>query len=202
LSRPGASGFLIVGAGPIGRLIGQAIQKEHLEVLLVDTNNEHIRDARLAGLPVMPGNALSHSVADAIALSSIGRMIATTPNTGVNSLAVLQYGRQFGKQNVYQLASAKKDRKPLADSASSLRGQVLFDDKLTWDKLSDEIDAGATIRATKLTKEFDYAAYKSRHPDSFPLFVINERRELSVVTPDATISPKAGSSIISLTKPA
>lgn len=202
LSRPGASGFLIVGAGPLGRMLGQAIHKEGLEVLLVDTNPEQIREARLAGLPVMLGNALSRSVGDAIALSSIGRMIAVTPSSEVNSLAVLQFGRQFGKTNVYQLSPGESSKSAKDKTSHDLQGKILFSHKSTYAHLTDQLEAGSALKSTKLTKEFDYNAYKARHGESaVPMFVVNDRKELSVVTPDSTLAPKPGWTILNFGQP-
>ncbi len=202
LSKPGASGFLIVGAGPVARMLGEVIQREGLEVLLVDTNTENTRAARLAGLPVTLGNALSRSVADAIALSSIGRMIAVTPNSEVNSLAVLQFGRQFGKHNVYQLSGGESTKSARDKTAQSLRGQVLFNDVFTYNHLVDQMEAGAIIKTTRLTKEFDYAAYRARHGETtVSMFVLNDRRELQVITPETTLAPKPGWTILNFGMP-
>ncbi len=56
LARPGASGFLIVGANRVARTIAEAIHAEGYEVLLVDTNSQNAQAARLAGLPVAFGS--------------------------------------------------------------------------------------------------------------------------------------------------
>ena len=198
LSRPGATGFLIVGADALARSLATALQKESYEVLLVDTNPQNVRDTRLAGLPVVLGNALSGAVEEAIALSSIGRVMALTPNHEVNSLVAMQFARHFGRQNVFQLSPrpARKDREKIN---AALTGQWLFADGVTYENLQDRLGGGGTIKSTKLTKDFDYAAFRALHHDeALPMFVINDRRELSVVTPALKASPKAGSTLMSL----
>jgi len=107
-ARSLAVDFLIIGGGVFGRELAQTLVQEGIDVLLVDTNLENIRDARLRGIQVLAANALSAQVAERISLSPIGRLLALTSNHEVNSLACLQYARIFGRNNVYQLAERRR----------------------------------------------------------------------------------------------
>ncbi|MGN6625509.1 MAG: cation:proton antiporter [Tepidisphaeraceae bacterium] len=201
LSNPSMRGFLIVGADKFARMIGETLHREGYEVLLVDTNVANVRETRLSGLPVVQGNAMSRVVSDAISLSSIGRALALTPNRHVNALAAMHFSRQFGRNNVYEI-SPGPHRSERDAVTHALRSPALFGEELTYDALQDRLRQGAVVKVTKLTKEFDYSAYRAMHADQVvPLFILNERHELTVITADSPPQPKPGQMIIGLTGP-
>jgi Kef-type K+ transport system membrane component KefB len=64
--------------------------------------------------------------------------------------------------------------------------------------------AGPTtvVKATRLTPEFDWAAFRERHgAGTLPLFVVSETGALVVCAADRPISPKPGQTVISLAAP-
>jgi hypothetical protein len=59
------------------------------------------------------------------------------------------------------------------------------------------------IKVTKLTDAFDFDAFRHHHGDkAVPLFVLDDARGLSVLTPDAPAAPRPGVTVISLVDPA
>lgn len=58
VSEPDGHGFLIIGANSLAIAIGKALRDNGLRVLLVDSNWENTRKARMEGLPVYYGNAM------------------------------------------------------------------------------------------------------------------------------------------------
>lgn len=195
LSRPGQRGLLIISADPVARAIGEAVQREGYEVLMVDSNATNIRAARLAGLPTLHANALSDSVGDAVSLSGIGRVLAMTANDEVNTLVALKHARQFGRDNIYQIDTGNAT-KPKADKHPR---PPVFEAGLTYRFLQSLAAGGATMKATKLTREFDWPAYKARYGTrAFPMFIIGDKRELHVITSDEVIAPKPGQTLVSL----
>ena len=214
IANPDNAGFLIAGAGPVARQIGKALQDEKVEVLLVDLNYSNIQQARLAGLPTIVANVLGPQVHERIELTGIGRLLAMTPNNEVNSLAAVQYGRHFGRSNVFQLsphsprtqakARAKGDAVSKKTQVSEeLSGRVAFAGGPTFDRLDDLFDAGAQVRRTRLSKEFTYDDWKTRHGiddgRAIVLFIVDDTGSVRVTTPEAPVQPKAGQSIIALT---
>jgi hypothetical protein len=133
-------------------------------------------------------------------LSSIGRLLALTPNDEINALAAIRYARIFGRSEVYQLASPAKNGK--AELNRDLRGRDLFGKNLTWSALSDRVVSGATLKKTKLTEEFDADAFRRQHGErATPLFLLGPGEELLVVTDDQTTAQRPGQTIISLMDP-
>lgn len=203
LARPGAAGFLIAGANRLARAVAAALKSEKYEVLLVDTNRDNIQAARLEGLPTLFANILSPEVMDKISLTSIARLLALTPNDEVNSLAAVHYAKLFGRKEAFQLlgeAERSAERKKVSDE---LRGRVLFGPEASYERLTDCLEAGGQVKKTKLSKEFDYAAYKKKYEQetAVPLFLITENRELQMFTRGTTPAPKPGQTLFSLVCP-
>ena len=210
LANPENAGFIVVGATDVARAVAQAIHDEKIEVLVVDLNYNNVQKARLAGLPSMVANILSPQVQERIELSGIGRLIALTPNNEINSLACVHYARHFGRSNVFQVAhhSQRVQQKAQAKGESGrkktdvdeeVRGRVAFGHNATIDELDERLALGAKVRKTKLTKEFTFKDWQSRHGrDAVALFVVDEDGSLTVIAADKAISPKAGETIISM----
>ena len=195
-------GALIVGAHSWARAIGQALEREGVRVTLVDSNRAHVAAANLAGLPARYGAILSEKVLDEIDLYGISRLLAVTSNDDANSLAALHFAEIFGRAEVYQISPGNGDssgRK--STSPEHLAGRFLFGEAVTYDHLSRMFDAGATVKTTRITEKFNYAAFRRMYGESaVPMFVIGEEGELSVVTAESSARPQAGQTLFSLVK--
>ncbi len=195
-------GALIVGAHSWARAIGQALEREGVRVTLVDSNRAHVAAANLAGLPARYGAILSEKVLDEIDLYGISRLLAVTSNDDANSLAALHFAEIFGRAEVYQISPGNGDssgRK--STSPEHLAGRFLFGEAVTYDHLWRMFDAGATVKTTRITEKFDYAAFRRMYGESaVPMFVIGEEGELSVVTAESSARPRAGQTLFSLVK--
>ena len=70
---------------------------------------------------------------------------------------------------------------------------------MTFSYLSARLAAGAIIKETPLTEEFDFAAYRQYYGKSaIPLFFIDEKQDLHIFTEDTRLEPQPGGRIISL----
>ncbi len=156
--------------------------------------------ANLAGLPARYGAVLSEKVLDEIDLYGINRLLAVTSNDDANSLAALHFAEIFGRAEVYQLSPGNGDSAGRKSTLPEhLAGRFLFGEAVTHDHLSRMFEAGATVKATRITEQFDYAAFREMYGDSaVPLFVISEDGALSVVTAENSARPRAGQTLFSL----
>ncbi len=204
VARVGNSGFLIIGADLLGREIGQALLKENVEVLLVDTNLGSVSEARLAGLPAIAGNALSGQVAERIELSGIGRLIALTSNDDLNALATVHYARLFGRAAAFQLAERARREHGLTKQKAhhELTGRTLFGTDMNYEELLRRLANGGKIRKTPLTSKFDFSTYQKQYGGSaVPMFLVSETGDVTPFTSDASPTRKAGQSVIGLVQP-
>ena len=204
LSKPAAHGFLLVGANPAARRVAEALQRVGCPVLLADTNRDNVAAARLAGLPAVAANVLSPEVTEQLHLSGIGRLLAMTPSSEVNALAALHFAKLFGRSAVFQLDPGDRQDSPHKRGGidRDLCGRLLFGEKVSYRHLAERLARGATVKATRLSGEFDFAAFRARHGNRFlPLFVVDDSGGAAVFAADAAPAPRAGQTLISLIDP-
>ncbi len=201
LALPDPNGIVIVGAHRLGRAIGMALKTEGLPVLVIDRNWGNISAARMEGLGAYHGDVLSEHALHETDLSEMGKLFAMTANDEVNSLAAIHFSERFGKAGVYQLAVEGSDAEDEGSKAPApyLRGQILFGRELGYDELTRRLVEGATIKATKLSEKFTYESFREKYGDTAtPLFVMNNKGALRIITAGADISPEPGDKIVAL----
>jgi NhaP-type Na+/H+ or K+/H+ antiporter len=203
VAQPNPQGVLFGGAHAWARAMATMLKNEGYQVLMVDSNQENIKAARLDGLPTVYASILSEYILDEIELGSLGRLLAVTPNDEVNSLATLHFAEVFDQAELYQLPikEARPNRKETV--SQPLRGRFLFRPQATYDYLMNCFENGFTIKKTQLAERFDYSAFQERHGDqNIPLFLIKRNGGLAIFTSDNDVFPQPGDSLISLAKAA
>jgi len=200
VARPNPQGILIVGAHLWARAIAETLQREGLQVVLVDSNWSNVSAARSTGLAATYGNILSEDLAYDLPLDGIGRLIAVTPNDEVNSLAALHFLDVFGSSEVYQLPPAVAAGKSKQQRVSpDLRGRYLFSRDATFQNLNSRFRSGTVVKRNTITEEFNIDQLRSRYGQTaLPLFVITESGGLRVSTADSPLSARPGQVLISL----
>jgi hypothetical protein len=104
-----------------------------------------------------------------------------TPNDEVNTLSCDQFADLFGGAETYQLAESER---PPGIEVSRLGGRTLFADDLDYGRLRDELEAGASVRRTRLSDTFTLEDLQAEQPAIRPAFVVKSDR-LIVVTSGA-----------------
>jgi len=198
VAQPDPQGALIVGAHPWARAIAAELREEGVAVRLVDTNYSNIAQARMEGLPVHYGSALTEGALDSIELEGIGRLLAVTSNDEVNALTALHFSEVFGTGSVYQLPTEQVAKSSDKVVPRYLRGQFLFAPTATYWTLTARFDAGADVKTTNLTETFDYQTFKQRYPDAIPLFLIGEKGKLTVFTTAGPVEPASGQRLVAI----
>ena len=194
VAEPDPQGLLIVGGAPWARALAQLLHDRGLRVLLVDSNRSQAASARLAGVPTYTGSILAEHAVREMSLGGLGRILALTPNEWVNVLAVQRFERIFGRANCYQLATDAKQA-----SHAHLHGRRLFGAECTHAELARRFAEGASLKATKLSAEFDYDAFCTEHgPDALVLLVVTEAGKVKIVTAEQTPEPGPSDTLISL----
>ncbi len=120
-----------------------------------------------------------------------------TFNDEVNTLAAREFEHHFGRANVYQLPSSDRGTGKRVSISDRLRGRILFRDGLHHERLMHRILSGAVVKRTQLTDTFSYDDFCDHYgPSARLLFLIDEDRQLSVVTSDDGTVPRAGQTVI------
>jgi NhaP-type Na+/H+ or K+/H+ antiporter len=163
LSREDPQGVLIAGASPFARMLAEALAKENVDSLMVDTNPQSVQAARMAGLRAHYASIGSEFVIQGLDLGGIGRLLAVTPNDEVNSIATVEFRDYFGRENVYQLPLPKKSSERHRRIPQHLRGRQLFGPGGTYEEINRRIEAGAQIKKTTLSADFTYEKFVEQH---------------------------------------
>jgi NhaP-type Na+/H+ or K+/H+ antiporter len=201
VAEPEASGFLIVGANPVARVIAAALHKRGYASLLCDTSWANVSAARMNGLSAFYGSAVSEYADRRLDLVGLGRLLALSPQQEANVLAVHRYRREFDEKHLYALPA--EDMGTGSKQAAALpAGYVAFGADITYTRLSEALAAGAEIRETSLTESFDSDDYYRRYyKRAIPLFAIDPKRQLHVFTAETRIKPGPEWTLVSLVEP-
>jgi NhaP-type Na+/H+ or K+/H+ antiporter len=95
-----ATGAVIVGCNPLGRLVARLIQARGEPVVMIDTNPEYCHQARQENLPVYLSSALDMEVLEEAGLSSVGTFLTLTSNAEVNFVLAQRVTEEFNPPRV------------------------------------------------------------------------------------------------------
>jgi len=201
LADKNPNGVLIVGAHGFARALARALQEMGVSVLVVDTNARLIASARMEGLPVYHGSVLSDQADEELELPGIGKIFALTANDEVNALSTRHYVHLFGRENLFQLAPARKSAEGSAELGSELRARVLFGEDVTYEVLQRRFRTGAEFKVTPITEQFGLDDWRAEHgEDALPLLTISGGGAITVATRDQPLDPKPGDRLLGLSK--
>ena len=194
LADPDPDGLLFVGAAPWVRSVARRVQDLGFSVSMIDSNPDHVAQAREEGLHAQHANALSESILDEVDLSGIGRLLITIPNDEVASLTALHFSDVFDTTHVYQLAASPESREGREGvMPKHLRGRPLFGKATNFQSLRNQVERGDVVKVLKLADDFaeeekqDYYTYEdlSTQYEEYtiiPLFVLSSGHELTVIS--------------------
>ncbi len=200
VAEPDGHGFLIIGANNLAIEIGKALKKHGLRVLLVDSNWENTRKARMDGLAVYYGNAVSEHADRHLDMVGLTGMLALSWRDNVNSLACMRYRNEFGAANTFTLGSNTDDEANEVSRYTNLSfGQRLFSEHENFRSLSSRLKEGYAIHSTHLSEEYTFARWQEQHEDkAVALFSVSKDGRAEVFTSGKTFTPANGHLLISI----
>ncbi len=202
ISEPAPNGVLLIGANPVARALARTLHEQEFRVLLADSNWDHIRAARMDGLPTYYGNPLSEHAERHLDLSGIGRLMAVSPSAELNSLAALHYRQDFGRNQIFTMPTAQEKKVgEKHKTAMEVRGYLLFGEDMSYAKLASLVSRNAEFRTTTLSEEFSFEDYRAREGQFISLFAVTPRGRLQIFVAGGKMQPEAGWRIISLSLP-
>lgn len=203
VAEPEPKGFLIIGANLVARTIGRALLQAGFRVLLVDSDWDKIKNARMDGLETYYGEPVSEHADRNLDLIGIGKLLAISPRGPLNTLSCMHYRMELGSHAVFAIQAASdldiaKKRKAI----SRRHWRILFGEEVTFSSLSKALAQGNwEVRSTRLTQAFDFAAFQKRHGHgAIPLFGITSKDGIEVFCAEEQLNPQPGWTIIALVK--
>ncbi len=175
-----SEGILIVGASKVSRLIGVFLKNHNRSVVLIDSNKENIRKARLLGLEAMEENIYNEQLKNDIELNDIGFLMALTGSADINKYAIDTFKHQFGEHGSFRLVSADEMNDPANNP-----DEALFSHTDDYYKLLDLAEKYPGIQETKIN---DIGHYKSlialtkEQEEIIPLFIKTSDNAIKIIT--------------------
>ncbi|WP_435635132.1 cation:proton antiporter [Pseudomonas solani] len=200
VAEPAPAGFLIIGANPVAREIGKALQHLGSRVLLTDSSWENIRAARMDNLPTYFGNPTSQHADAHLDLVGLGHLLALSPSSEMNALACMRFRHDFPALRRFTLPSGAESRRTDKHRASDqVRGRPLGRPALSYPQFASKLARGAEVRTTTLTATFDWAAYQALHGERAILLLARDPRGwVHLASTEAPLEPEAGWSLVAL----
>ncbi|MFZ3152714.1 cation:proton antiporter [Pseudomonas sp.] len=191
VAEPAPSGFLIVGANPVARALGKALQELGNRVLLSDSSWENISAARMEKLPTYFGNPTSQDAEIHLDLIGLGHLLALSPSSELNALACMHFRHDFPARRRFTLPSgAESRRSDKHRSSEDVRGRPIGNRPLSFPHFASRLSKGAEIRTTSLTTTFDWQAYQQLHGETALILLARDPRGwIHVATQPLDIQP-------------
>ena len=198
--EPPPTGLLIIGAGNVARALGKELQEQGFKVILTDSTWENISLARMEGLETYYGNPISEHADRNLNLVGIGKVLAVSGRSNLDTLACLKFKPEFGVQNVYELKSTRE--KHIADKhtvSTRHRGYELFGEDVSYGNLAYKLRNGAEIKSTQLSDEFTFEQYLEKYGERIiPLFAIDTKHRIHIFVTDGKMKPESGWTVTGL----
>lgn len=95
ITSSAATGAVIVGCNPLGRLIGCLFQEQGENVVLIDTDARACQQAKEEGLTVLQSSALDTKILQEAGIESMGTFLVLTNNSEVNLVLAQRASEEF-----------------------------------------------------------------------------------------------------------
>ncbi|WP_166262307.1 cation:proton antiporter [Marinobacter salicampi] len=202
VAEPADYGFVILGANQVARQIGLALKKLDVPVVLIDTNWENVRLARMDNLQVYFGNPVSEHAATHLDLTGIGNLLVISPYKQLNSLATYHFLDLLGDGRVFSLSEGDQDQKARHQTAEKIQQTRGLFGNISYAKLASMISKGYTVKTTQLSEAFSYEDFQQRYGnDALPLFTLDPRGRIHAVKSEPQAKLDKGWGLVSLVPP-
>lgn len=184
ITSSAATGAVIVGCNPLGRLIGSLFQEQGENVVLIDTDAGACQQAAADGLTVLQSSALDTKILQQAGIESMGTFLVLTNNSEVNLVLAQRASEEFHPPRVLAAFAGtpnpdknKVDQVFLPSFSVKEWNQYLDDNQI---KLGKTIFKGNDLseqqtRLTKLIENGELLPLLLRRDNS--LQVVTEREE-------------------------
>ena len=174
-----SNGILIVGASEVAQHIAAYLEKNNRHVVLIDNNHVHIQTAQKRGLDAIKADIYSSHLTDDIELSSVGYLMALTPNAKINTYAIDTFSKQFGENGTFKLTSANA-----RNSSTNESEEGLFSYTEDFTSIASLIEKGGLIKEVKLKDEAHYKTVITEiatDTNRIPLFLKDGKGNLEII---------------------
>ena len=109
ITRDRATGMMIIGCNPLGRIVAKLIEMTGESVVLIDTDNDACQIAEQENLKVVQSSALNTEMLAQAGIESIGTLIALTSNGNVNLMTTQKASENFDPPEIFAVYPPSED---------------------------------------------------------------------------------------------
>jgi NhaP-type Na+/H+ or K+/H+ antiporter len=184
VTSSGATGAVIIGCNPIGRLLGRLFQEVGESVVLIDTDPEACQLAEAENLSVFQSSGLDPDVLEEAGIHSMGTFMALTNNGEVNLVLAQRAIEEFRPPRVLAVFPENSLQKNNTNNNKIDRAFISQFSIKTW---NNYLNDGQVKLGKTLLKEPELSFQKSRlqtliDSGEFLPLLINREQKLQVVT--------------------
>jgi NhaP-type Na+/H+ or K+/H+ antiporter len=196
-----SEGILIVGASKISRVIGAYLLENGRHVVLIDSNESNINNAKALGLEAFTTNIYSDNLTDNIELNDVGYLLALTGNSEINKYAISKYAAQFGEHGAFRLMSPKEQ-----SGVETLSEPEVLSPSASFNMLMKIVEEYPKMNEVEVKDQEHYNKLLlglSESQDRAAFFVKDQKGELHVINPtlDLKSTPEGSYKLVFLGKP-
>ncbi|WP_013322908.1 cation:proton antiporter [Gloeothece verrucosa] len=187
-----ATGAVIIGCNPLGRLIARLFQERGESVVLIDTDPEACQKASEENLPVYQSSGLDANVLEEAGISSMGTFMALTSNGEVNLVLAQRAVEEFEPPRVLAVFPQNSSSSPTNNKTKVNQAFIEQASIKTWNQYLTEgqIKLGKTVlKEPELSLQQAHLQALIRAGELLPLLLKRENN-LLVVTPSESWQPK------------
>ncbi len=192
-------GVILVGGSYWTTGLAETLKEARIPVLVTDPNRGHLRRARELGIDTFFGDILSEGAGLRVEMNGYKIVVAATDNDAYNTLVATDLGPEFGREHVYQLAREKAAT--ARHALPSTLGGRKFAGAATYNELNRLMWKGWDFSTTKLSEEYDMAAWRKNRPEARLLAYIDSWGEIHFVSEDGEVAPAPGVRLVSMLPP-
>ena len=192
-------GVLIIGGSRFATALARAVGETGAPALIADANWWSLRQARQEGLETWRGEILSEAFEHHIDVNRFGVLLAATQNDAYNAFVCTDFGPEFGRENVRQIAR-HEGREGADDLPVTLGGRGVAGGE-DFDALDRRMQDGWRVVRTGLTDEYGFEDYRAARPGAVMIGALRASGKLVFFAPEDEATGASGDEIIALTPP-
>ncbi|AZQ63240.1 sodium:proton exchanger [Flammeovirga pectinis] len=183
VTRKEPNGVLFLGASEVGLFMARILQQYHIPILVSDTSEQNIKEAKRLRIPTYEGSILSEGALENVDFSEYGQLFSTTSNNEINILGNRTISTELGMNKVFRLASKLEVETDTLNKPQHL----LFHGKYDFIGLTNIIRQKHVVKNVKPEKTLDQEeSFQFLANFDLPIFIIHENNHITPVTDSLT----------------
>ncbi|MEN2767914.1 cation:proton antiporter [Ornithinibacillus xuwenensis] len=149
LANTESTGIIIVGASSFSIAFAEHLKQLGTPVLIADTSNSRLHQARRIGIATYHGEILSEQSEFEIDMTPYDMILSMTGDVAYNALVCQSYIPEFGYQNIFALPVGSHKTKN-SELPSSLKANLLFGEGETFTELNKKVNIGYSLQTIEI----------------------------------------------------